>query len=105
MLSVELARLSLADLGVGLLPFLYIAFLIALGLRWWRSMWRSGWRWCGVALWVMLAVVGVVKIVGEIKEGVNTRKGTKYPMSDQVTDVGVEIGVWVLLAGVEAFMS
>src|SRR5438552_10567752 len=49
--------------------------------------------WCGVALWVMLAVVGVVKIVGEVKEGVNTRKGTKYPMSDQVTDVGVDIGL------------
>ena len=53
----------------------------------------------------MLAVVGVVKIVGEVKEGVNTRKGTKYPMSDQVTDVGVDIGLWVLLAGAEAFMS
>ncbi|KAH0562444.1 hypothetical protein GP486_002869 [Trichoglossum hirsutum] len=92
MLSVEIARLSLAHFGVGLLPFLYIAFLIALVLRWRRDIWRSGWKWCGVALWVMLAVVGVVKIVGETKEGVNTRKGTKYPMSDQVTDVGVEIG-------------
>jgi len=105
MLSVEIARLCLADLGVGLLPFLYIAYLVALVLQWWRSIWRRECRWCGVALWVMLAVVGVVKIVGEVKEGVNTRKGTKYPMSDQVTDVGVDIGLWVLLAGAEAFMS
>ncbi|KAH0537642.1 hypothetical protein FGG08_005593 [Glutinoglossum americanum] len=105
MLSVEIARLVLADFGVGLLPFLYVAYLVALVLRWRRSMWRSEWKWCGVALWVMLIVVGVVKIIGEIKEGVNTRKGTKYPMSDQVTDVGVDIGLWFLLAGLEAFMS
>ncbi|KAI9782714.1 MAG: hypothetical protein M1839_004702 [Geoglossum umbratile] len=105
MLSVEIARLILAHLGVGLLPFLYIAFLTAGMLRWRRSMWRPGFRWCSVALWVMLATVGVVKLVGEVKEGVGTRKGTKYPMSDQVTDVGVEIGVCVLLAGLEAFMA
>jgi hypothetical protein len=105
MLSVEIARLSLAHLGVGLLPFLYIAYLMALVFRWQRSLWRPGFRWCGVALWVMLAAVGVVKLVGELKEGVKTRKGTKYPMSDQVTDVGVEIGLWVLLAGLEAFMT
>jgi hypothetical protein len=56
-------------------------------------------------LWVILEAVGAVRLVGEVKEGVRTRKGTKYPMSDQVTGVGVKVGLWVLLAGLETFMT
>ena len=54
-----------------------------------------------VFLWIALIVVNVVKIVEELKEGIHTRKDTKYPMSDEATDVGVLIGTFAVLTLIE----
>lgn len=54
-----------------------------------------------LALWVSLLAVNAVKIAEETKEGVGTRVGTKYPMSDEVIDVGVMVGVYAVLGGLE----
>lgn len=100
---LEITRLSLASLGVGLLPFIFVSLLLAgvlhhtYGLR---DRIR-GWRWANVGLWVALIVVELVKISEEVKEGVDTRKGTKYPMSDEVIDVGVMVGVYAVVAVLE----
>lgn len=116
MCILEITLLALADLGTGLLPFTLLAILIAGFLHHFspslypssrhakpRRLGRLGpWtRGVNVALWVGLLAVSVVKIVGETKEGVGTRVGTKYPMSDEVIDVGVMVGVYAVLAGLE----
>lgn len=118
MCILEITRLALADLGIGLLPFTLLAILIAGFLHHFspsltssrhttrttpRRLGRLGpWtRGVNVALWVGLMAVSVVKIVEETKEGVGTRAGTKYPMSDEVIDVGVMVGVYAVLGGLE----
>ena len=58
-------------------------------------------RWINLGLWTALAVCDAVKIVEEVKAGAGTRKGTKYPMSDEITDVGVMVGVYVALGVLE----
>ena len=63
---------------------------------------RRGWvRWVNVGLWTAFVVVEAVRIVEEVKEGVGSRVGTKYPMADEVTDVGVMVGVYVALGALE----
>jgi hypothetical protein len=52
-------------------------------------------------LWILLLMSNAVKIAEMVKEGTGTRKGTKYPMSDEITDVGVLMGVYVVLIGAE----
>jgi hypothetical protein len=116
MCILEITRLALADLGIGLLPFTPLAILIAGFLHHFspslspssryakpRRLGRLG-RWTrGVngALWVGLMAVSVVKIVEETREGVGTRAGTKYPMSNEVVDVGLMVGLYAVLAGLE----
>jgi hypothetical protein len=103
MTAIEVARLELADLGIGLLPFVWLAFVIAALLRLTQGLrGKLPTYWiAGIVLWVLLLMSSGVKIVQMVKEGVATRKGTKYPMSDQVTDVGVLMGVYVVLIGAE----
>jgi hypothetical protein len=100
---VEIARLALGHFGVGLLPFQWVAFALAGILRFTRGFRaRFSHYWiAAVFLWIALIVVNVVKIVEELKEGIHTRKGTKYPMSDEVTDVGVLIGTFAVLTLIE----
>ena len=120
MCILEITRLALANLGIGLLPFTLVAILVAGGLhlassirssrqgvslsgaRGGRLGGRRGWtRFANLFLWVSLIIVNVVKIVEENKEGINTRVGTKYPMSDEVIDVGVMVGVYAVLGILE----
>jgi len=119
MCILEITRLALANLGIGLLPFTLVALLIAGSLhlvssiktsrrgtssavRGSRLGGRRGWtRFANLFLWVNLIIVNVVKIVEETKEGINTRVGTKYPMSDEVIDVGVMVGVYAVLGILE----
>ena len=61
-----------------------------------------GWRYLNLAVWLALAVTNGVKVAEETKEGVNMRKGSKYPVADEVTDVSVMIGVYAVLAILEA---
>lgn len=60
-----------------------------------------GWRYLNLAVWVALAVTNGVKVAEETKEGTGARKGSKYPVSDEITDVSVMIGVYVVLAVLE----
>ena len=114
MCILEMVRLALAALGIGLLPFTLVGILVAgtvhllsafggpkrAGGR--RLGGRRGWtRWANVGLWMALLAANVVKIVEEVDEGVGARVGTKYPVADEVTDVGVMCGVYVALAVLE----
>jgi hypothetical protein len=105
MTALEVARLILADLGIGLLPFVWPAFLIATFLRFshgGRGRLERYWI-ASIVLWIFLVVTNVVRLVQMSQEGVNTRKGTMYPMSDQVTDVAVEVGLYAVLVFVEVW--
>ena len=51
-----------------------------------------------------LAITNSFKIAQEVKEGFTVRKGTKYPITDECTDVSVMIGVHVALAALEVFL-
>jgi hypothetical protein len=99
MTVLEAARLILADLGVGLLPFVWPAFIVAGALRFSRGMrGRFATYWiAGVVLWLLLVVTNAVRMAEMVKEGAGTRKGTKYPMSDEIIDVGVYMGVYLVL--------
>ncbi|KAI9670835.1 MAG: hypothetical protein M1829_004724 [Trizodia sp. TS-e1964] len=103
MATLEIVRLALASLGIGLLPFTYAGLAVAALLRGTRGvrgrvLW---WRWANVFLWVGLMVGNALKLAGEVKEGVDTRKDTKYPMSDQITDVAIMLALYVVLAVLE----
>jgi hypothetical protein len=47
----------------------------------------------------------VVKVVGLVKGGVNGRKGSKYPVSDQVIDVAVMAGVNAVIGILEVVLA
>jgi len=46
-----------------------------------------------------------VKVVGLSNEGINGRKGSKYPISDQVIDVAVMAGVYAVIAILELVLG
>jgi len=106
MCVLEIVRLALAHLGIGLLPFTFVALITACTLRLTRGFGDTihGWRWTNLALWVALAVTNGVKIAEEVKEGTGARKGSKYPVADEITDVAVMIGVYAALAILEVFV-
>lgn len=56
-------------------------------------------------LWIGGVVMGAVKVVGLSKEGMHRRKGSKYPISDQVTDVAVVVGVYAVIAILEVVIG
>ncbi len=100
---LEITRLSLANLGIGLLPFTLVTLILAGLLRVSSGIMEmvDGWLGANCAVWIALAVCNGVKVAEEVKEGINTRKGTKYPESDEVIDVSVMIGVYFALAILE----
>lgn len=103
MCILEIVRLSLANLGIGLLPFTFVTLLMAAVVRFTRGLRGriAGWRYVDVAVWIALAVTNGVKVAEERKEGLGARKGSKYPVSDEVTDVSVMIGVYAVLVLLE----
>ncbi len=103
MCVLEIVRLSLAHLGIGLLPFTFVSIIVAGALRLTKGLQGRvrGWRWANLALWVALAILNGVKIAEEVKEGTGMRKGTKYPVVDELTDVSVMIGVYTALGILE----
>ena len=54
-----------------------------------------------MGVWIALAVVNGVKVAEEVKEGTGMRRGSKYPVADEITDVSVLIGVYAVLAVLE----
>ena len=98
MLSIEVARLSTAGAGVGLLPFLYVAFVAAATVR---TACRAdvGLRAASAAFWVVFVVMSAVKLATVGKEANNST----YPRDHEMTDIGVEIGLAVILALLDGF--
>ncbi|KAI4218219.1 MAG: hypothetical protein L6R36_009070 [Xanthoria steineri] len=107
MCILEIVRLSLTHLGVGLLPFTFVALITAAAMRFTKGLRGRvyAWRYLNLALWVALAVTNGVKIAQETKEGTGARKGSKYPVADEITDVAVMIGVYAVLALLEITLS
>ena len=103
MCVLEIVRLELADLGIGLLPFTFITLITAAAVRYTKGLGsRSfGWRLTNLGVWIALAVTNGVKVAEEAKEGIGARKGSKYPVADELTDVSVMIGVYTILAILE----
>ena len=103
MCILEIVRLSLANLGIGLLPFTFVTLITAAVVRLTKGLGGriAGSRYVNVAVWIALAVTNGVKVAEERKEGLGARKGSKYPVSDEVTDVSVMIGVYAVLALLE----
>jgi len=60
-----------------------------------------GWRLVNLGLWVMLAAMNGIKVAEEVREldgvGGRQRKGGKYMVVDELTDVGVMVGVYTAL--------
>ena len=100
MCTLEIVRLSLANLGIGLLPFTFVTLITAAVNHFTKGLGGRipGWRYVNVAVWIALAVTSGVKVAEETKEGLGARKGSKYPVADEVTDVSVMIGVYAVLA-------
>lgn len=115
MISLEIARLVDAQLGIGLLPFLYPAYIFAAGFRAVVDFkWVATGRKYGVVVkvvnelfWLMLIVVFAIKVGAYSLQGLNSRDGRSpvdnYKVVDEVTDVGVMIGVALVLAVMEVF--
>lgn len=103
MTVLEITRLELADLGIGLLPAEWAGFVIAGALRFSHGIGGRFPRYwvASVVFWVLLIATNAVRLVQMVKEGVDTRKKTAYPMSDQVIDVGVYVGVYFVLGILE----
>lgn len=104
MCILEIVRLSLAHLGVGLLPFTFVTLVAAAVVRFTDGLGGRmvGWRYSNLGVWIALAVTNGVKVAEEAKEGAGMRKGSKYPVADEITDVSVMIGVYAVLAVLEA---
>ena len=109
MISLEIARLSAAQLGIGLLPFSYVGVLLAVVVHFCSrevqqlvssstarvvSPFRSRVNWvlrcCSALFWVLLLVVMSVKAAaakmeenaGFVRNGVQA----KYPVDDSFVD-------------------
>lgn len=104
MCILEIVRLSLAHLGIGLLPFTFVTLITAAAVHFTNGLGGRifGWRYLNLAVWIALAVTNGVKVAEETKEGTGARKGSKYPVSDEITDVSVMIGVYAALVILEA---
>lgn len=106
MCVLEIVRLALAHLGISLLPFTFVTLFIAAAMRFTRGVKGRvlGWRWANLAVFIALAITNGVKIAEEDKEGINQRKGSKYPESDEIIDVSVMIGVYAALGLLEVLL-
>lgn len=103
MLTLEIVRLELLHFGIGLLPFAYVGLLLGFGLHFSEGI-KGRVKWWGAVngtLWVGGIVMSVVQVAGLVKEGIDGRKGSKYPVSDQVIDVAVMAGVYAVIGVLE----
>ena len=103
MCILEMVRLSLTHLGIGLLPFTFVTLVAAVAVRFTKGFGGRiiGWNYLNLAVWIALAITNGVKIAEERKEGTGARKGSQYPVGDEITDVSVMIGVYAVLVILE----
>ncbi|KAJ3473286.1 hypothetical protein NLG97_g10396 [Lecanicillium saksenae] len=100
--TLEIVRLSLIHFGIGLLPFVYVGLLLGAALH--LSKGAAGkvpaWLPANMVVWLGGMAMSIVKVVGLDGEP-DLRKGSKYPMSDQILDVAVIAGVYGVVAALE----
>lgn len=107
MQTLEIVRLELIHYGCGLLPFVYVG-LIAAGLLHWTEGAHGrirGWQAVNAVVWIGGIVMTSVQVVGLSNEGIDGRKPSKYPVSDQVIDVAVMAGVYAVIAILELVLG
>jgi len=107
MQTLEIVRLELLHFGIGLQPFAYVGLLLGAGLHYSEGLHGRirGWQTINAVLWVGGIVVSCVQVVGLSNEGIDGRKGTKYPVSDQVIDVAVMAGVYAVVMLLEIVLG
>jgi uncharacterized membrane protein len=105
--TLEIVRLELLHFGIGLQPFAYVGLIMGGLLHWSKGLMGRvrGWQAINAVLWVGGCVMTIVQTVGLVKEGIHGRKGSKYPVEDQVTDVAVMAGVYAVVAILEVVLS
>ncbi|KAG9246917.1 hypothetical protein BJ878DRAFT_244682 [Calycina marina] len=104
---LEIVRLELIQYGISLIPFTFVGLLLAGALHWTEGSGGRvrGWQAVNGVLWVGGIVMNVIKVVALVKEGINGRRDSKYPIVDQVTDVAVVAGVYAVLAILEVVLQ
>jgi hypothetical protein len=93
--TLEIVRLELIHFSISLFPFVYVGLIIG-GLLHRSEGLRGrirGWQTVNGILWIGGVAMCTVKVIGLSKGGINGRKGSKYPISDQVIDIAVMAGV------------
>lgn len=107
MQTLEMVRLLLIAFGVGLLPFVYVGLLIGGVLHWTKGVHGRVRHWHAVnsVIWFGGTIVSIVKIAGLVKMGINGRKASKYPVSDQVIDLATMAGVYVVIGLLEVVLG
>jgi hypothetical protein len=103
MITLEIVRLELLNFGIGLIPFAYVGLILSGVLHWSEGFHGRvrGWQAVNGVVWIGGTVVSAVQVAGLVKEGIDGRKGSKYPVSDQVIDVAVMAGVYVVIGVLE----
>ncbi|CBQ70232.1 conserved hypothetical protein [Sporisorium reilianum SRZ2] len=100
---LQIVRLALAHRGVGLLPFNIAGILIVLVLMHVRTPAASAVSLTILLFWTMLLAFTSVALAGMGKlNGIEDRKGTEYLLSDEMIDVGVQVGLYAVFWIVEA---
>jgi hypothetical protein len=109
MLTLEIVRLALIKRSPDLSPLQYVALILAFGLHITNGIYGRikglYWRGANLFVWLGLAIVCIVKVVGLVhmwdRNPKLDRAGGKYPLSDQVLDISVMAGLYVVLALLE----
>ncbi|GAC93929.1 hypothetical protein PHSY_001497 [Pseudozyma hubeiensis SY62] len=100
---LQIVRLALANRGVGLLPFNLAGILIVLVLMHLRSASPPAVSLTIWSFWTLLVAFTSVALGGMGKlKGVEDRLGTEYLLSDEMIDVGVQVGLYAVFWIVEA---
>jgi hypothetical protein len=104
---LEIVRLELLHFGIGLLPFTIVGLIMGALLHWSEGARGRirGWQTINAVVWIGGVVMSAVQVVGLIKEGINGRKKSKYPISDQVIDVAVMAGVYAVVGILELVLG
>lgn len=100
---LQITRLALANRGVGLLPFNLAGILIVLVLMHLRTPSSSAISLTILSFWTMLLAFTGTALGGLGKlNGIEDRKGTEYLLSDEMIDVGVQVGLYAVFWIIEA---
>ncbi|RDW85411.1 hypothetical protein BP5796_03736 [Coleophoma crateriformis] len=108
MAILEIVRLAILEFGIGLLPFILVGLLLGAALHLVNPVVRLGnWEFINAIVWLGGIIMSIIQCVelSQLPGGALGRKGSKYPVSDQIIDVGVMAGVYALLLILEAVIG